>query len=140
VKPAVPVQASELSGLARSFHQPVYWAGKQGSTQFDLTRNGTDRLYIRYLPPNGAPTPATGVLTVGTYRLPNAYNALLRAAKAPGAKTYKLPKHGRALVDAGNPTDVHLAYRSQPFQVEVFDPTPGRALKLVRSGQVRPVP
>jgi hypothetical protein len=140
VKPGVPVQASELSGLARSLHQPVYWAGVQGGGSFELTRSGADRIYVRYLPKNATSAPAAGVLTVGTYRVRGAYGAVLRAGKAAGAKTYKLPGHGRAVVDSADATSVHLAYRSRPFQVEVFDPAPGRALKLVRAGRIVPVP
>jgi hypothetical protein len=140
VKPGVPVRAAELSGLARSLHQPVYWAGEQGRMRFDLTRQGADRIYVRYLPKNAASAPAAGVLTVGTYRVKGAYAAIVRAGKAPGAQTLRLPGHGRAVVDAGNQTVVHLAYRSRPFQIEVFDPVPGRALELVRDGRIVPVP
>jgi hypothetical protein len=140
VKPGVPVQASELAGLAKSLHQPVYWAGKQSSTRFDVTREGADRIFVRYLPSDGGAVPVGGVLSVGTYRLKGAYAAIVRAGKAPGTATLRLPGHGRAVVDAGNQTVVHLAYRSRPFQIEVFDPVPGRALELVRNGRIVPVP
>jgi hypothetical protein len=140
VKPGVPVQAAELAGLAKSLHQPVYWAGRQSSTRFDLTRQGADRIFVRYLPSDGGAASAGGVLSVGTYRLKGAYAAIVRAGKAPGAKTFRLPGHGRAVAEAGNQTVVHLAYRSRPFQIEVFDPAPGRALELVRNGRIVPVP
>jgi hypothetical protein len=41
--------------------------------------------------------------------------------------------------DSAQPTNVYLAYPDQPFQVEVFDPTPGRALDLVLDRQIRPI-
>ena len=35
--------------------------------------------------------------------------------------------------------DVYLAYAESDLQIEVYDPVPGRALRLVRSGAIRPV-
>lgn len=136
-KPA-PLDAAGLSSLVRSSHQPVYWAGLQGGERFELIRAGTGRVYVRYVPDTGRPDPR-GTLTVGTYRLADAHVALRRAGRARGAHTYRLPHGGRAVVTAGRPTNVYVVFRSRAYQVEVFDPAPGRALRLVRAGSVRPV-
>ena len=137
--PPAPVTASELARLARSLGQPVYWAGRQPSAkQLELTRQGKDRIVVRY-PARAGADAAQGTLTVGTYRLDDALAAIRRAGRGPTAKLYKLQGGGVAVYDSSKPTNVYLAYPKQPYQVEVYDPKPGRALRLVRRGRVEPV-
>jgi hypothetical protein len=132
VNPPAPVRGSDLVGLSRSLGQPVYWAGPRGASGFELTREGADRISVRYPPAPGA---ASG-LVVGTYRVKDALGATRTGATSSGAKLHRLPRGGLAFA-TGN-TDVHFAYPGSDIQVEVFDPA-GRALALVRSGSVRPV-
>ncbi|HEX8742327.1 MAG TPA: hypothetical protein VF712_04265 [Thermoleophilaceae bacterium] len=139
VNPPAPVSAEELASLSESLDQPVYWAGPQGgSKQYDLTRQGADRIVIRYPAPGGG-SPSQGTLTVGTYRLDDAQGAIRRAAEVETATLHRLPKRGLAVSDTARPTNVYLAYPREPFQVEVFDPQPGRALELVLGRKIRPV-
>lgn len=128
-KAGVPVSASELQGLARSLHQPVYWAGAQGGGKLELTRSGSDRIYVRYV----------SGLTVATYRSPRAFVAVTRSGRAPGGRLYELPGRSRAAVQGDGAASVHLAYRSRPYEVEVSDPKPGRALNVVLGRQIRAV-
>lgn len=132
-----PVSASELAALAESLGQPVYWAGPQGATQFDLTRQGTERIVVTYPPANGGSQ--GGSLTVGTYRLDDAEGAIRRAAEADTAKLHRLPGRGLAVSDSARPTNVYFAYPDASYQVEVFDPKPGRALRLVLGREIKPV-
>jgi hypothetical protein len=136
--PPAPVSETDLSGLSKSLGQPVYWAGGKKDTQFQLTRQ-KDQIRVAYPAAAGA-NAAQGLLTIGTYRLPDALAAVLRAGKTPTAKVYELERGGRAVSDSNRPTNVYFAYPKQDFQVEVYDPKPGRALKLVLRGKVRPVP
>ena len=95
---------------------------------------------MRYLPEDadiGDPSP--DFLTVATYPLENGYARVLAAAEEEGAKTEELPNGGLALVDADRPSSVYLAYEGEPYQVEVYDPSPDRALELVTSGAIQPV-
>ena len=50
-----------------------------------------------------------------------------------------VPGGGIALVDAGYPSSVHMAFPGVDFQVEVYDPSPQRALAVALSGDVQPV-
>jgi hypothetical protein len=139
VNPPDPVSAAELASLSESLGQPVYWAGRQGgSKEYELTRQGNERITVRY-PAAAGGDAAQGSLTVGTYRLDDASDAIRRAADGATAKLYRLPRGGLAVSDTSRPTNVYLAYPKQPYQVEVFDPKPGRALKLVLRGRVKPV-
>lgn len=133
-----PVSAAELASLSESLGQPVYWAGPQRATQYELTRPGEDRIVIRY-PAAAGGDAAQGVLTVGTYRLDDAQAAIRRAARADTATLHRLPRGGLAVSDSARPTNAYFAYPKEPYQVEVFDPKPGRALRLVLAGRVGPV-
>jgi hypothetical protein len=119
---------------------PVFWAGPQAGTTYELTETADGSVYVRYLPEDaevGDPSP--DFLTVATYPLENGYARVLAAAEEEGAETEELPNGGLALVDADRPSSVYLAYEGEPYQVEVYDPSPDRALDLVVSGAVEPV-
>jgi hypothetical protein len=136
-------QAVSVEGLqeeAGSGQIPVFWAGPQAGTTYELTEASDGSVYVRYLPEDaevGDPSP--DFLTVATYPLKNGYARVLAAAEEEGAETEELPNGGLALVDADRPSSVYLAYEGEPYQVEVYDPSPDRALELVTSGAVQPV-
>ena len=128
--PPAPVTASELSSFSESTGLPVYWAGGRKGEKYELTRVGNERISVRY------PTS----LTVATYKLDDAMAAIRRAGRSETAKLYRLSGGGLAVHDSARPTNAYLAYRGEPYQVEVFHPEPGRSLRLVLAGRVRPVP
>jgi hypothetical protein len=125
------VKPSELSQFASSLHHPLYWAGGRVGATYGLTRTGRDGFQVHYAPTK------RGALTVGTYAMADPVAAVRRSARAPGTRLVKLRRGGVAAV--GVPTDVHFAYPGQRVQVEVFDPS-GRALALVTTGRIVPVP
>jgi hypothetical protein len=135
------VSVEDLQERASSNDErPVYWAGPQAGTTYEFTETSDGSVYVRYLPEDadvGDPSP--DFLTVATYPLENGYARVLAAAEEEGAETEELPNGGLALVDADRPSSVYLAYEGQPYQVEVYDPSPDRALDLVTSGAVQPV-
>jgi hypothetical protein len=134
------VSVEDLQEEAGSSQVPVYWAGPQAGTTYELTETSDGSVYVRYLAEDaeiGDPSP--DFLTVATYPLENGYARVLAAAEEKGAETEELPNGGLALVDADRPSSVYLAYEGEPYQVEVYDPSPDRALELVRSGAIQPV-
>jgi hypothetical protein len=133
------VSVEDLQGEA-SGDVPVYWAGPQAGTTLEFTETSDGSVYVRYLT-EGAEVgdPSPDFLTVATYPLENGYARVLAAAEEEGAETEELPNDGLALVDADRPSSVYVAYEGQPYQVEVYDPSPDRALELVTSGAVQPV-
>lgn len=128
--PPAPVTVEELSSLSESMGRPVYWAGGRPGEKFELTRVGSERLAVQY--------PSS--LTVGTYKLDDPMAAIRRAGRSETATLYKLKGGGLAVHDKARPTNTYLAFKDEPFQVEVFDPKPGRSLRLVLAGRVRQVP
>ena len=134
------VSVEDLQEEAGSSQVPVYWAGPQAGTTYELTETSDGSVYVRYLAEEaeiGDPSP--DFLTVATYPLETGYARVLAAAEEEGAKTEELPNGGLALVDADRPSSVYLAYEGERYQVEVHDPSPDRALELVTSGAIQPV-
>jgi hypothetical protein len=135
IKP-VPLNAGGLATLARAIPQPIYWAGPRRGYFYELTRAANRNVYSRYLPP-GVNAGAKGAkyLIVATYPFPDAFAALEKVADGYGIK---ISGGGLALVDKSYPKSVHLAFPNVDYQVEVFDPSPAKALEVATSGDVRP--
>jgi hypothetical protein len=137
VKAATP---QTLRALARASGHPIYWAGAKQRVRYELTRTTDGRVYIRYLP-KGVPIGDrhAAYLIVATYPVQDAYKAVRTAAKESGAVTFHLPRGGLAVYNQSASKNVYFTYPGSKFQVEVFDPSPGRARKLVASGAIRPI-
>lgn len=136
----VATSRSDLVELSNELGRPVYWAGRQPGTTLELTQTQDGNVYVRYLTENatlGSPRPS--FLTVATYPVDGARQALEATANERGATTTDLPDGGLAVRRRDAPSSVYLAYPQQDFQIEVYDPDPKRALDLVESGDVRPV-
>jgi len=116
---------------------PVYWAGEQDETELELSRPEKDRTYVRYLTGDAeAGDRRADFLTIGTYAQPNAVASLRRQAKRSGGALGHAPGNATVYYDRGNPQSVYLAYPGAPIEVEVFDPSFKRALRMVESGQI----
>jgi hypothetical protein len=128
-----------LRALARTSGHPIYWSGPQPDVKYELTQVTDGRIYIRYLP-KGVPIRDKHLYPiVATYPVTNAYKAVRTAAKESGAVTFHTKRGGLAVYNQSAPTNVYLAFPGSRYQVEVFDPNPSRARRLVRDGTVRPI-
>ena len=141
VTPITPTAASvdDLRALATSSGYPVYWAGTQSGSTYELSRLSDGRVYVRYLPKGvkvGAQEPLP---TVGTYPVQDAFAAVQAIGQRPGATQVKLSNGGIAVTDPAHPTSVYVAYPHGKVEVELFDPSPARAAQLVRAGLIVPV-
>jgi hypothetical protein len=130
----------DLRALTNGVGHPIYWAGTRPGSQYELTRTANGNIYVRYLSTNaeiGAPRP--DYLTVGTYPFRGAVNTLRRLARRRRAVSARLEGGGFAVASGRRSLNAYLAYPGGDLQVEVFHPTPGRALRLVTSGRIVPV-
>lgn len=131
--------AAKVKRLAANEHHPVYWVGPGGAETFELTSTDDGRIYVRYLTGGAeAGDPRPLFTTVGTYPVRDGTAALQRAARSSGAKTFDVDG-GLGLVDEDTPTSVYLAYPGSEYEIEVFNPDPAKALRLVNSRCVEPV-
>jgi hypothetical protein len=135
------VTADGLSAITAVRGSAVYWAGGRAGTLYEVTETAKGYVYVRYLPSGTAPgDPRAAFLTVGTYPRANAYGDVVAASRRPGAVSVPLRGRGLAVYDRSKPTSVYLAYPGWRAQVEVYDPSAAKALRLVESGLVQPVP
>jgi hypothetical protein len=130
-----------LSNVAASVDHPVYWAGPRAGQKYELTISDQGNIFVRYLDPN-TPVGSREVasLTVGTYPVSDAYAALQKAAKQPGAKTASTPDGAFVVTNSNKPQSVYIAYPDSDHQIEVYDPDSKEALSLATSGAVVPIP
>jgi hypothetical protein len=134
------LDVDEVLELANSLGHPIYWAGSIPGDQLEVTQAAGDNVYLRYLPEGvEAGSPNSSFLTIGTYPVPNAQEALARAASKAGSTLSHVAGGGLAFVNPEKSTSVYLAYSESDLQLEVYDPAPGAALGLVHSGKIRPV-
>jgi hypothetical protein len=133
--PAVAATPRALAALPADVGHAVYWVGARPGTTYELTRTRSGRVWVRYLP-SGVPvgTDEATYLTVGSYPQRDALTTLTANARAQGVAAVALPDGGRAFQDADRPTSAYAAFPGSDVQVEVFDATPGQALRLIRAG------
>ena len=141
-KPIGPVAATPaaLRALSKSSNNPIYWVGPRPGQTYELTRTSGDKVYIRYLPAGVKLGNRSAAYTiVGTYPTENALKVLKDLAKQPTEKSVQAPGGGIAVYSTTSPTNVYVAFPGSNVQIEVFDPSARRALRLVTTGRVAPV-
>jgi hypothetical protein len=131
------VSPDSLRETASARTTPIYWVGEQEGANLELSRPDSERTYVRYLTGDAeAGDKRADFLTVGTYSQPNAFASLRHQSKRSGGTIVRAPGNATVYYDRANPESVYVAYPGAPVEVEVFDPSFRRALRLVESGQV----
>ena len=136
--PARAVTPRRLASLSVALREPVYWAGTAAGVRYELSRS-PGRVFVRYLPSGVAVGTDRPYLTIGTYRLGNAFAITRASARRAGSVRIPVGGGGVAFYSGTRPTNVYLAYPHTGIQVEVFDPVAGRARDLVASQSIVPV-
>ena len=137
-RPSIQTVA-QLRATAAASAVPLYWAGPRAGTRLEFSQVPGVTSFVRYLPKGTAAGDLQPHLTVATYARANGFAEIQAASKSPNAKTIDLAGGGLAVYDPAVPTNVHLAYPKDAYQVEVFSPEAGVALRLVTNGAIRPV-
>jgi hypothetical protein len=133
------VLAGELGDAAALAGHPVYWAGPRPGTQLELTESGEGGVQVRYLEEGlEAGDESAQALTVGTYLLPDPAAALKAFGATRGSVVRRAEDGREVVVGEQSPTSAYFASPDNSVQVEVYDPSPRRALALALSGEVRP--
>lgn len=135
------VDAGDLRALSASLERPIYWTGTPApGSELELTQSGEGSVYVRYLTAGAeAGDSRRTFTTVATYPVPSAFAVLSREARRATAIVRDLPNGGLALMDTRKPQSVYLAWPDSGYEVELFDPSPRRAMDLVLGGAVAPV-
>ncbi|MGN6816970.1 MAG: hypothetical protein ACTHK3_12950 [Solirubrobacterales bacterium] len=117
---------------------PVYWAGPRLGVEYEVSRH-PGRTYVRYLPKGEEAESKKPFLTVGSYEDQTALAGVRESGQRPGAILVRIGGGGTAYASGTDATNAYLAFPGVNTQVEVFDPKPGEALRLIRSGAIVPV-
>lgn len=129
----------QLERFAARAEHPIFWAGARKGYVYEVTRTPSGRVFVRYLPQGfvaGDTRPE--FMTVATYPSPGAFDNLRRATKTGGSAT-AVAGGGIAVTWRHSATNVYLAYPDTNYQVEVFNPVPGHARKLLLNGAIVPI-
>ncbi|HEX2096982.1 MAG TPA: hypothetical protein VHF50_06395 [Solirubrobacterales bacterium] len=133
------VDERDLGNLAKLTGTPVYWAGPVRGTNLEVTEDADGSVQVRYLEEGTeAGGGLGGALTVATYPLADPAAALETFAAEPGTTVHRGRDGRKVVVGAENPTSAYFASPDNTVQVEVYDPSPKRALRLALSSRVRP--
>jgi hypothetical protein len=132
------VTAAELREIAAALDQPVYWAGPVAGRELELVELGRDGVQVRYVPEGSGVDGSPKSLTVGSYPLPDPSAALESVAERPGAIVRRAADGRTVLTNRRSPSSVYFTSPDNAVQVEVYDPSPARAMRLALSDRVRP--
>jgi hypothetical protein len=138
--PAVQVVSeSELLGAMEGVGYPVYWAGPRLGVKYEVSRPEEGRAFVRYLPKGEEAESDNPFLTVASYQQPDALASIRELGQKQGAILVRIAGGGAAYANGPKATSAYLAFPGVETQVEVYDPKPGKALDLIRSGAIVPV-
>lgn len=131
---------SELREAAAGFGSPLYWAGPALNAEYELVNVANGGHQLRYVPAGEHSEAASArALTVGSYPLADAAAAIRAVARQPWA-VIRHGAGGREVVSSRrNPGSVYFASPDNSVEVEVYAPSPQRAMRLALSGRIRPV-
>ena len=128
------ITPGNLRRLALSIHQPIFWLGPKAGITYELTR-GRGREDLRPLPARGRRRRQRQAVSHGRdISLPRRVRGGPEAGGARRAPSRRSSPAGRRRPRRGYPESVHVAYPNVDYQVEVYDPTPARAMQLVSAG------
>lgn len=109
----------------------VFWAGAQTGASYTFNHISSGQDYIRYLPNGqGATDTKQTYRVIATYKEATAYQTIVAAAKLKTGVSLTNPDGSVVYYAKATPTHVYMAFKNFPYQIEIFDPTPGASLKL----------
>jgi hypothetical protein len=134
------VTPAELREAAATLGQPIYWAGPMKGKELELRELGEgEGVQVLYLPEGTAAGEGpANALTIGSYPLSNPRSATEGFAERTGSSSRKASDGREVATSAESPTSVYFASPDNSVQVEVYDPSPQRAMSLALSGKVQP--
>jgi hypothetical protein len=134
------VDEAELEEIASSAGHAVYWIGPVSGLQLEASESQNGDVQVRYLPKGTeAGSDSTLITTIGSYPLADAKKALEGFAGRPGAIVTESDEIDEIVSSREAPGSAYFASPDGSVQIEVYDPSPNRAMGLALSGKVKPV-
>jgi hypothetical protein len=137
---AATVSADGLKTLAASLGTPLFWAGPEAGKRYEVTRTPEGNAYVCYVPGGETRCLGKAFLTIGTYPLKDALAVITSKASESGSVSLPAPGGGAAFYTRKRPQSIYLATPGLDYEVEIYDPSPARARRVLASDRVAPVP
>jgi hypothetical protein len=91
-------------------------------------------IYVRYLPDGeGISDQTPKYRVIATYKQVNAYDATLTAGNQENGVSFAKPNNSVVYYNKTVPTNVYVAFKARPVQIEIFDPKAEQSLALANS-------
>lgn len=130
----VALSESELRDVVDSINQTVYWAGPLRGAKYTINAQNVNTIYVRYLPEGkGISDQTPQFRVIATYKQVNAYDATLTAGNQENGVSFAKPNGTVVYYNKNVPTNVYVAYKTEPYQIEIFDPKAENSLNLANS-------
>jgi hypothetical protein len=118
---------------------PMFWAGRQDGTKFELTVSANGTFFVRYLPTKLEAGAESESLVVVTYPVSAGYDLLQGRSLEEGATGVESQSGALVVTLKDDAKRAYFGFPGQNFQVEVYDPDDGVAETLVSDGSIEPV-
>ena len=122
---------NQLKTVAQKIGGTFFWVGAQNGAKYTFNHNAPGQDFIRYLPSGlGLADTNQNYRVIATYKVANAYSILSQASKQPNSVGLTNPDGSFVYYSKSTPTHVYVALKGKDYQIEIFDPISGAALKL----------
>ena len=130
----VALNESQLRDVVKQIKQKVYWVGPMGGAKYTINAQNFNSIYVRYLPDGkGISDQTPRYRVIATYKEANAYNSTLSAGNQANGLSFTKPDGRVVYYNKQVPTNVYVAFKTDPYQIELFDPDAKKALEMANS-------
>lgn len=127
----VALTEAELRSAVKTLGGSIYWAGPMPNALYALNHIASGQDLVRYLPNGqGLKDEKQNYRVIGTYQDAKSFETMQAAGKLDTGVSITNPDGSLIYYAKATPSHVYLAFKGLEFQIEIFDPTPGSALKL----------
>lgn len=137
----VALTADELRQAVRLLGITAYWVGPEDGYRYSLESRVNGQVFIKYLPDGqGIDDTRATYRVIATYSLEQAFDSTRAAGSIEGGVGLLNPDGAAIYYNRTEPGNVYLAFESENFQIEIFDPGVGVSINLATEpGRVRKI-
>lgn len=130
----VALTESQLKEVVAEIDQKVYWAGPMRGAKYTINAQNFNSIYVRYLADGkGISDQTPKYRVIATYKEANAYNSTLSAGNQANGLSFTKPDGRVVYYNKQVPTNVYVAFKGNPYQIEIFDPEAKTSLAIANS-------
>ena len=102
--------------------------------KYTINAQNFNSIYVRYLADGkGISDQTPKYRVIATYKEANAYNSTLSAGNQANGLSFTKPDGRVVYYNKQVPTNVYVAFKGNPYQIEIFDPEAKTSLAIANS-------